>query len=123
VLGHENVPNTDQADFPVLISGVYSYLATVSNGGLVQSSNGYDIIFSQDPQGATKLDHEIDSYDQGTGTASFWVRIPTLSHTVDTVIYLFFGNANITASQQNKAGCGGTTTCRCITSATGPRLG
>jgi hypothetical protein len=104
VFGHANVPNTDQTDFPVLISGVYSYLANVSNGGLVQNPNGYDIIFSQDPEGATLLDYEIDGYDPTTGTVAFWVRIPTLSHTVDTVIYLFYGNPNITGSQQNVAG-------------------
>ncbi len=104
VLSHANVPNTDQTDFPALISGVYSYLATISNGGLVQGANGYDIIFSQDPEGAIKLDHEIDNYNPVTGTASFWVRIPTLSHTVDTVIYLFYGNPSITTSQENVTG-------------------
>jgi hypothetical protein len=104
VLGHANVPNTDQTDFPVLVSGVYSYLATVGNGGLVQNPSGYDIIFSSDPEGATKLDHEIDGYDPVTGTMSFWLRIATLSHTADTIIYLFYGNASITGSQENKAG-------------------
>ncbi len=104
VLSHAKVPNTDQTDFPALISGVYSYLASVNNGGSVQNANGYDIIFSQDPEGASKLDHEIDSYNSVTGTASFWVRIPTLSHTVDTVIYLFYGNPSVTVSQENKAG-------------------
>jgi RHS repeat-associated protein len=104
VLGHTNVPNSDQTDFPVLISGIYSYLANISNGGLVQNTNGYDIIFSQDPEGATQLDYEIDDYDPTTGTVAFWIRIPTLSHTVDTVIYMFYGNANITSSQQNLAG-------------------
>ena len=104
VLRHSNVPNTDQTDFPVLISGVYSYLANVSNGGQVYSPNGYDIVFSLDPEGSTILDLEIDGYDPGTGTAAFWVRIPTLSHTVDTVIYLFYGDPNITLSQENKAG-------------------
>ena len=104
VLGHANVPNTDQTDFPTLISGVYSYLATVGNSGLVQSPSGYDIIFTSDPEGATKLDHEIDGYDPVTGTASFWVRIPTLSHAADTIIYLFYGNASIAGTQENKAG-------------------
>ncbi len=103
-IGHANVPNTDQTDFPVLISGAYSFLATVSNGGLVQNSNGYDIIFSQDPEGATRLDHEIDSYNPVTGTASFWVRIPTLSHSTDTIIYMFYGNPAIGVSQENKPG-------------------
>jgi RHS repeat-associated protein len=104
VLSHAKVPNTDQIDFPVLISGVYPYLANVSNGGLVQSANGYDIVFSSDPEGASRLDHEIDSYDPVTGTVNFWVGIPTLSHTVDTVIYLFYGNPAVTVSQENKAG-------------------
>ena len=104
ILGHANVPNTDQTDFPALVSGVYSYLANVNNGGLVQSPNGYDIVFSLDPEGATNLNHEIDGYDPATGTVAFWVRIPTLSHTVDTVIYLFYGNPNITGSQENIAG-------------------
>ena len=89
VLGHANVPNTDQTDFPVLISGVYSFLASTNNGGFVQNANGYDIVFSPDPEGATQLDHEIDRYDSTTGTSAFWVRPRTLSHTVDTVIYLF----------------------------------
>ena len=70
----------------------------------MQSDCGYDIVFSSDPEGMNKLDHEIDSYDPATGTASFWVRIPTLSHTVDTVIYLCYGNPNVTSSQENKAG-------------------
>jgi RHS repeat-associated protein len=104
VLNHAKVPNTDQADFPLLFSGVYPNLANVSNSGFVQSTSGYDIVFSLDPEGATNLDHEIDSYDPTTGTASFWVRIPTLSHSTDTVIYLFYGNASITTSQQNIPG-------------------
>jgi len=70
----------------------------------VQSANGYDIVFSSDPEGASRLDHEIDSYDPVTGTVNFWVGIPTLSHTVDTVIYLFYGNPAVTVSQENKAG-------------------
>ena len=32
------------------------------------------------------------------------MRIPTLSHTTDTVLYMFYGNPNIIASQQNPAG-------------------
>ncbi len=103
-IGHANVPNTDQTDFPVLISGAYAFLANVGNGGVVQNPNGYDIFFSQDPEGATKLDHEIDSYNPVTGTASFWVRIPTLSHSTDTIIYMFYGNPAVTVSQENKPG-------------------
>src|SRR6185437_4627639 len=97
-------PNTDQTDFPVLISGNYSFLATTAHGGKVQNANGYDIIFTSDAAGTTPLDFEIDSYNATTGTAAFWVRIPTLSHTADTVIYMWYGNSSITTSQENKAG-------------------
>lgn len=104
VLSHTRVFNTDQTDFPVLISGVYSFLATVSNGGQVLNSNGYDIIFCADPQCTSQLDHEIDTYNPVTGAVNFWVRIPTLSHSNDTTIYTLFGNPSVTTSQENKTG-------------------
>lgn len=103
-IDHTKVPNTDQSNFPVLISGTFSYLATVANGGKVQSANGYDIIFTNDAPGSTKLDHEIESYNPATGAISFWVRIPVLSHITDTVIYVQYGSSAITTSQENKAG-------------------
>jgi YD repeat-containing protein len=104
VIDHTKVPNTDQSNFPVLISGAYSYLATVANGGRVQNANGYDIILTSDVAGSTKLDHEIESYNAATGAIAFWVRIPALSHTTDTVIYLQYGNSAVTTSQENKTG-------------------
>src|SRR6266404_1000593 len=103
-IDHTKVPNTDQNNFPVSVAGTYSYLATVSNGGKVQNSSGYDIIFTSDVAGATKLDHEIESYSATTGAVSFWVRIPTLSHTTDTIIYMQYGNNTITTSRENKTG-------------------
>jgi hypothetical protein len=102
-IDHTRVPNTDQTNFPVLISGTYSYLATVAYGGKVQNANGYDIIFATDPQGIQRLDHEIDSYN-ANGTLAMWMRFPMLSHTADTVIYMFYGNSAITTSQENKTG-------------------
>lgn len=103
-INHAKVPNTDQTDFPVLIQSSYSYLATTANGGKVLNSNGYDIIFTSDSAGQQKLDFEIDSYNPSTGAANFWVRIPTLSHTADTTIYMFYGVPGVSDSQENKAG-------------------
>src|SRR5205807_9844274 len=65
-IDHTKIPNTDQISFPLLVSGTYSYLATVANGGGVQSANGYDIIFTSDAAGLVKLDHEIESYNPTT---------------------------------------------------------
>src|SRR5271157_3158531 len=103
-IDHTKVPHTDQANFPVLISGAYPFLATTNNGGDVRNANGYDIIFTSDYAGTTKLDHEIESYDPKTGTIGMWVRIPMLSHTCDTVIYVVYGNGAVASSQENKAG-------------------
>jgi parallel beta-helix repeat protein len=103
-IDHTKVPNTDQSNFPVLVSGTYSYLATVANGGRVSNSNGSDIIFTSDLAGLTKLDHEIESYNATTGTVAFWVRVPTVSKTTDTVIYLWYGNSAISSSQENRGG-------------------
>jgi hypothetical protein len=98
------VPNTDQANFPVLISGTYSYLATAANGGQIQNSSGYDIMFSSDAAGHNKLDYEIDSYNGTTGAVAYWVRVPVVSHTNDTALYMWYGNPSIATSQENRAG-------------------
>jgi hypothetical protein len=101
-ISHTKVPNTDQTNFPVLISGTYSYLATKGNGGNVTSANGYDIIFTADAAGTTPLAFEQDSYSASTGAINYWVKVPTLSHTTDTVSYLFYGNASVTTDPSNK---------------------
>jgi hypothetical protein len=103
-INHSQVANADQSNFPVLISGTLPDLATVANGGEVQSSNGYDIVFTSDPAGQNLLDHEIDTYIPTTGAVNFWVRIPLLSHTTDTTMYMWYGNSSVTTSQENKGG-------------------
>ncbi len=104
VISHTNVPNTDQADFPFLFNTTDPAFKTTANGGHVSNSNGYDLIFSTDPAGLTKLDHELEQYNPATGQVVAWVRIPTLSHTTDTVLYVFYGNSSIATSQQNPTG-------------------
>jgi hypothetical protein len=104
VLSHAKVPNSDQTNFPVLISLTESDLAGVAQGGKVFSENGDDIIFCLDANCVTRLDHEIESYNPATGAANFWVRIPTLSHTTDTDVYMFYSNPAVTLSQQNPPG-------------------
>ena len=92
--------SSDLSSFPVLVSGTYAYLATVANGGEVQNSSGFDIIFTDSTE-TTKLDHEIEHYIATTGEIEMWVRIPTLSHTADTVIYMYYDNSTISSSQEN----------------------
>ena len=103
-IDHTKVPNTDQANFPFLFNTTDPLLAMTSNGGHVTNSNGYDIVFSADPNGQTLLNYEMEEYNPATGQVVAWVRIPTVSHSTDTVIYILYGNASVTTSQQNPTG-------------------
>jgi uncharacterized repeat protein (TIGR01451 family) len=100
-IDHTRVSNTDQANFPVLISGLYSYLATVANGGKVQNANGYDVVFTSDSGCANKLDHEVETYN-ASGMVNYWVKVPLVSHTSDSMFYLCYGNPSITTDRSNR---------------------
>src|SRR5262245_12697740 len=102
-INHTKVPNTDLTDFPMLFIGAYSELAGTTYGGAVTNINGYDIIFAADSAGATPRKFERVNYAMPTGAIECWIKIPTLSHTVDTVIYMLYGNPAITTDQQDSA--------------------
>ena len=99
-VAHNQVPNTDQANFPVLIAGTYPELAV----GKVTSLSGYDIIFTSDANGLNKLNFEREFYSSSNGQVAYWVRVPNLSHTIDTTIYVFYGNSSVTTDQSNRIG-------------------
>jgi hypothetical protein len=95
----------DLTDFPVLISLTGDMdLRTVGDGGDVQNANGYDINFRASD--GTMLDFEIEEYTSTAGGATLiaWVRIPNLSSSVDTDIYIYYGNDGVLCSQENPAG-------------------
>src|SRR5260221_838460 len=92
----------DLTNFPMLVSVTDVELKTVGNGGKVGRSDGTDILFTAG-DGTTKLNHELESYSPKAGAATAWVRIPGVSASVDTVIYVYYGNAGA-ADQQNKTG-------------------
>lgn len=101
---------SDLGNYPVLISFTDPDLIANSSGGncsgnsgCVQSSSGYDIIFTDSTQ-TSKLDHEIEKYVPSTGEIEMWVRIPTLSTSVNTVIYLYYDNSSVITSQENIPG-------------------
>jgi hypothetical protein len=51
----------------------------------------------------TKLNHQIEQYSSSNGQLVAWVQLTTFSSTVDTAIYLYYGNGSAT-NQQNPAG-------------------
>jgi hypothetical protein len=99
VIDHTKVPNTDQTNFPVLVSVCDPGLKTAGNGGHVQESHGYDITFWTDTSLSTALMWEMESFNGGTGCLIAWVKIPTVSHTTDTVFYMFYGDSSVSSFQ------------------------
>ncbi|MFH1822753.1 MAG: DUF2341 domain-containing protein, partial [Patescibacteria group bacterium] len=73
-------------NFPVLISTTDADLITKAQ------TDGDDIVFTD--ANDIKLPHEIESYNSGTGGLIAWVKIPSLSSSVDTVLYMYYGNAS-----------------------------
>jgi subtilase family serine protease len=98
------VPSANLTNFAVLVSGTYPALATTANGGQVTNSNGYDILFTSDAAGMQPLPFERAIYSPTTGQVVFWVQVPTLSSTANTVFYVFYGNAAVTTDPSNKTG-------------------
>jgi hypothetical protein len=87
---------SDLTDFPVLVSITDSDLSSRAQ------SDGDDILFVA-ADNETKLDHEIERYTSGTGELIAWVKIPSLSSTTDTEIYMYYDNSNA-INQENEEG-------------------
>ena len=73
-----------QTNFPVLIN-----LTSDSDLAAHARSNGFDILFTSS-DGTTKLSHEIEKYTSATGELVAWVKVPSLSSTADTVLYMYY---------------------------------
>jgi Peptidase family C25/Concanavalin A-like lectin/glucanases superfamily/Domain of unknown function (DUF2341) len=86
------------ANFPVLVRLTDPTLQMAPSGSV---QTGQDILFTAS-DGVTKLDFEIEQYDGTTGTLVAWVRVPSLDTT--TQIYLYYGDATVICSQQNRTG-------------------
>jgi hypothetical protein len=50
----------------------------------------------------TQLSHEIEYFDHNSGTLYAWVKVPSVTSSGDTTIYMYYGNS-AAASQQNAA--------------------
>ena len=104
-IDHTKVPNTDKSNFPVLVSTTVPNLKTTGNGGHVQSSSGFDIVFSTANDGSSFLvAFDTESYSASTGKIETWVKIPTVSHTADTVFYVYYNNSGVSSFKGNTSG-------------------
>ena len=75
--------NSDLTDFPVLIS--------FTDTDLIQTNEslGRDFVFTQS-DGMTVLSHEIEKFDNTTGEVIAWVKLPTMSASSTTEMYMYY---------------------------------
>jgi len=102
-IDHTKVPG-NLTDHPFLFNSIHLDLRTVGNGGHVTSALGYDIVFSPNPDGSSRYDHEIEKYDAATGEFIAHAKIPSISSSADTVFYIVYGDSGVTTSQENITG-------------------
>ena len=81
----------DLANFAVLISVTDTDLADTDNSGHVVQSDGGDILFTNSD--GDKLDHEIEKYTNTTGELIAWVEVDSLSSSVNTILYIYYGSS------------------------------
>lgn len=77
-----------QSDFPVLICGDQ---ITDNRFWYRVLSTGADIVVTLD-DGVTKLKRELVSISKTSKTMELYVRVPSLSHLVDPILYIYFHN-------------------------------
>jgi hypothetical protein len=87
---------SDLVNFPVLISITFD-----SNLALHAQDDGDDLVFTTIDM--IKLNHEIEMFSGATGQLVAWVNVTSLSSTVDTVLYMYYGNPSC-SNQQNVPG-------------------
>ncbi len=87
----------DLVDFPLLVS----ILDTELHNNVIVQADGDDIAFSN---GTIWLDHEIELFNQNYNSKDAklvaWVKIPLLLTSVDTIIYMYYGNSTMTSQQK-----------------------
>lgn len=121
-IDHSKVPS-DLTDFPVLISGTYDGtdgepdLRTTANGGHIENTDANggasggltvpaDLVFSPNTDGSSPYDFEIEKYDATTGEIVAWVQCD-LDGAADTVLYVVYGDSEVTTSQEDVTGTWG----------------
>ena len=86
--------DSDLTDFPVLIS--------FTDTDLIQTNEslGRDFVFTQS-DGITVLSHEIEKFDNTTGEIIAWVKLPTMSASATTEIYIYYKGDTIGFNSAN----------------------
>jgi len=90
---HASQVDADLSEFPLAISLQDPDLRHVDSGGQVRGLSGEDLRVRLAETGE-ELAIEIERWDPYTGVLLMWVGVPLLSSTSDTLLHLYYGNAD-----------------------------
>lgn len=101
-LDHTKCGGTDSSNIPIVFDTTNAAASVQTSfksspTGKIQSGSGYDVYFYSDSALTTRLAAEREVWNGSTGVGVWWVKVPTLSHTSDTVIYVAYGDATISS--------------------------
>ncbi len=85
---------TNLFDFPLLFDYTDPDLKDKANGGKVHFADGEDIAFTMS-DGQTMLTYYREFYDKTTGQIISWVKIPELSSSSNTELYIYFNRCDV----------------------------
>ena len=85
---HTKCGTADTTGFVMLFSSTDASFKSTANGGSIGNSN--DIRFAADNAGVTLYNWEIAKWDGTAGTITARVKVPTLAHASDTLLYLLY---------------------------------
>ena len=88
------IGSADLTDFALLVKGTYPILADVAHGGSLNNVN--NLSFYADAGFATLYKFERLKHDLTTGDIVYRVKVPSVSHTVGTVVYPRIDTSNTT---------------------------
>lgn len=91
-------------NYPMVFNETATWLKSTANGGEVANSNGYDITFSTDAAGTSLLKWEVETYNPATGQLVAWIKIPSLTTSAATTIYIRYNQTGISTFQGGTAG-------------------
>lgn len=98
-----------QTNFPVLVKISHASMKLVSGGAGGHINNHgnqasgpavdipFDLIFTSDSGGTTKIPWEVDMYDSTNGVLWAWVNVASCA--LSTVFYCFYGDAAVNSAQ------------------------
>lgn len=102
-IDHTLCGSANSDTFTVLVSATNSTLKSVSNGGHVYRTDGYDIRFFITDT-TSLLNWAVEYYDPVAGTLKAWVKVPSISYTTNTVFKMSYGSGSVTTFQGGSTG-------------------